>query len=372
MNAPLLSVSRRTRKTPFTKRVNASGVKAYTVYNQMLLPTVFDSVEADYHHLKTHVQVWDVSCERQIEIQGPDAFRLLQMLTPRDLSKLTIGKCMYIPTIDEAGGMLNDPVALKIAEDQYWVSIADSELLLWVKGLAYGMKFDVYVHEPDVYPLAVQGPKADELMARVFGEQVRDIGFFKYARLPFEGQDLIIARSGYSKQGGYEIYVEGQEIGEPLWDALFAAGEDLNVRPGGPNLIERIEAGLLSYGNDMTRNNSPYECGLGNFCQVEKVTGCVGREVLMKIAERGPVRQIRSLSIDGEAVPPCTHSWPVYVDGIVIGRVTSAVWSPDFGTNVALGMIRKPHWDEGTRVEVETPDGMRGATVKEDCFISRS
>ncbi len=204
---PGISLSRRLRRTPFSEGVEAAGVKGYTVYNHMLLPTVFESVEADYHHLKRHVQVWDVACERQVELRGPDAGRLMQMLTPRDLRGMMPGQCYYVPIVDETGGMLNDPVAVKLAEDRWWISIADSDLLYWVKGIANGWRLDVLVDEPDVSPLAIQGPKAEDLMARVFGETVRAIRFFRFGVYQFEGRDLVVARSGYSKQGGFEIYV---------------------------------------------------------------------------------------------------------------------------------------------------------------------
>ncbi len=366
---PQISLSRRLRRTPFSEGVEAAGVKGYTVYNRMLLPTVFESVEADYHHLKKNVQVWDVSCERQVELRGPDAARLMQMLTPRDLRGMLPGQCFYVPIVDETGGMLNDPVAVKLSEDRWWISIADSDLLLWVKGLANGYRLDVLVDEPDVSPLGVQGPKADELMARVFGDRVRDIRFFKFDMFEFEGRDLAVARSGYSKQGGFEIYVEGSDIGMPLWNALFAAGEDLNVRAGCPNLIERIEGGLLSYGNDMTDDNTPHECGLGKFCNTHTAIGCVGRDALLRVAKEGPVQQIRPIAIDGDAVPPCVQPWPVFADGKQVGQVTSAAWSPDFSTNVSIGMVKLSHWDAGTKVEVETPDGMRRATVQGQFWI---
>jgi dimethylsulfoniopropionate demethylase len=366
---PQISLSRRLRRTPFSEGVEAAGVKGYTVYNRMLLPTVFESVEADYHHLKKNVQIWDVSCERQVELRGPDAARLMQMLTPRDLRCMLPGQCFYVPIVDETGGMLNDPVAVKLSEDRWWISIADSDLLLWVKGLANGYRLDVLVDEPDVSPLGVQGPKADELMARVFGDRVRDIRFFKFDMFEFEGRDLAVARSGYSKQGGFEIYVEGSDIGMPLWNALFAAGEDLDVRAGCPNLIERIEGGLLSYGNDMTDDNTPHECGLGKFCNTHTAIGCVGRDALLRVAKEGPVQQIRPIVIDGDAVPPCVQPWPVFSDGKQVGQVTSAAWSPDFATIVSIGMVKLSHWDAGTKVEVETPDGMRGATVQGQFWI---
>ncbi len=360
-----IALSRRLRRTPFSEGVERAGVKGYTVYNHMLLPTVFDSVEADYNHLKNHVQVWDVACERQVELRGPDAGRLMQMLTPRDLRGMLPGQCYYVPIVDETGGMLNDPVAVKLAEDRWWISIADSDLLYWVKAIALGYRLDVLVDEPDVSPLAVQGPKADDLMAKVFGGAVRNLKFFRFGHFDFHGRDLVIARSGYSKQGGFEIYVEGTELGMPLWDALFEAGEALNVRAGCPNLIERIESGLLSYGNDMTDDNTPHECGLGRFCNTQSAIGCIGRDALLRVAKEGPVQQIRAVAIDGDAVPPCDRWWPVFANGRKVGRVSSAAWSPDFEINVAVGMIRMTHWDAGTAVEVETPDGMRTATVRE-------
>jgi len=369
MSAPLLSISRRIRSTPFTRRVEAAGVKAYTVYNRMLLPTVFSTVEDDYHHLKRAVQVWDVSCERQIELNGQDAGKLAQMMTPRDISRLQDDQCVYTPSVDGRGGLLNDPMTMRVGPDRYWISIADSDLLLWVKGLALGSGLNVNVTEPDVAPLAVQGPKADELMARVFGDDVRSIRFFRFARLPFRGRDFIVARSGYSKQGGFEIYVEGNDLAEPLWDALFDAGKDLDVRPGCPNLIERIEGGLLSYGNDMTLENNPYECGLGRFCKPSAAVDCIGRDALLQLERIGPAREMRSFAIDGDAQAPCSDAWRLLSDGKQVGMVTSAVWSPDFETTVGLGIIDASHWKDGTTVEIETLEGMRKARVRARPFI---
>ena len=369
MTQAILSISRRTRRTPFTRRVTSAGVKGYTVYNRMLLPSFFESVEADYHHLKEHVQVWDVACERQVEIRGADAGKLAQLLTPRNLGKLREGRCFYTPVCDDKGGMLNDPLMIKLSDERYWVSIADSDFLLWVKGLSLGLGLDVDVFEPDVSPLAIQGPKSDDLLARVMGEAVREIGFFGYNWFPFMGSRLLVARSGYSKQGGFEIYVAGSDLGEPLWDALFAAGEDLHVRAGCPNLIERIEAGLLSYGNDMTAENTPHECGLGKYCQPELVSDFMGRERILQEAQKGPKQQIRSMAIDGPPLAGTSQPWPLFYKGERVGQVTSAAWSPDFKTNVSLGMVARSYWSEGQHLEVETPDGMRTAVVKAKSFI---
>ncbi|WP_400088476.1 dimethylsulfoniopropionate demethylase [Yoonia sp. R78084] len=364
----VIAPSRRVRRTPFSDGVEAAGVKGYTVYNHMLLPTVFRSVVEDYHHLKAAVQVWDVACERQVELRGPDAARLMQMLTPRDLRGMLPGQCFYVPIVDETGGMLNDPVALKLTEDRWWISIADSDLLFWVKALAYGYRLDVLVDEPDISPLAVQGPLADDLMARVFGDAVRAIKFFRFGWFDFNGVSMAVARSGYSKQGGFEIYVDGTKNGMPLWNALFEAGKDLDVHAGCPNLIERIEGGLLSYGNDMTRENTPHECGLGRFCSTQTAIGCVGRDALLRVAKEGPTQQIRAIAIEGD-IPVCNQVWPLIAKGKRVGQITSAAASPDYGTNVAIGMVRMTHWDEGTQLEVQTQDGPRVATVHEKFWI---
>ncbi|MGV6889305.1 dimethylsulfoniopropionate demethylase [Rhodophyticola sp. SM2404] len=361
-----LSPSRRIRRTPFSDGVEAAGVKAYTVYNHMLLPTVFRSLEEDYHHLKEAVQVWDVACERQVEIRGPDAARLVQMLTPRDLRGMLPGQCYYMPVVDETGGMLNDPVVLKLTEDRWWISLADSDMLLWVKGIAYGYRLDVLINEPDVSPLAVQGPKADDLMADVFGDAIRDLRFFRFGWFTFEGRDMAIARSGYSKQGGFEIYVDGSDIGMPLWNALMEAGKPLDVHAGCPNAIERIESGLLSYGNDMTADNTPHECGLGRFCNTQTAIGCIGRDALLRVSKEGPVKQLRAIAIEGDKIPVCDRPWILTSKGKRVGQVTSAVWSPDFKTNVAVGMVRLTHWDEGSEIEVQLPDETRAATVHEN------
>lgn len=355
-----LSISRRLRRTPFTEGVEAQLVKGYTVYNHMLLPTVFHGLEEDYRHLKSAVQVWDVSCERQVEISGPDADRLVQLLTPRDLSRMADDQCFYIPVVGPDGGMLNDPVALKPDADRWWISIADSDLLFWVMGLAIGRGLNVTVREPDVSPLAVQGPKAENLMARVFGDAVRDIRFFRHKSLSFFGRAFVVARSGYSKQGGFEIYVEGGEMGMPLWHALFEAGRDLDVRAGCPNLIERIEGGLLSYGNDMTASNTPFECGLGKFCT--SASEHVGQVALA--GRRTPERQIRPIVIDGPALTPPREAWQALAGNRNAGQITSAVWSPDVGANIGIGMIEAEFWAPDETFMVATSDGPREARVE--------
>ena len=357
--AAALQVSRRQRATPYTPRVEALGVSGYSVVNHTILPKGFTrSVAEDYWHLKNHVQLWDVGCQRQVELRGADAGRLAQIMTPRDLRAASAGQCLYAPMIDQGGGMLNDPVILKLGDDHFWFSIADADMLLWAKGLALGLDLDVAVDEPDVWPLAVQGPKAEELTVRVFGDRVRGIGFFRFESCAFDGRELVVARSGYSAQGGFEVYVDDFALGARVWDAFWEAGGDLELAPGCPNLIERIEAGLLSYGNEMTRADNPFECGLGRYCRVDGEIDYIGREALQRIAEAGHRREIRGLIFDGGSCPALRHPWPLTLAGRNVGYVTSAAFSPRFEANVALAMLERDCWEPGYQVDVDVGDGI--------------
>lgn len=350
-------MSRRIRRTPFTDKVEFHGVTGFTVVNHTLLPKAFQhSVEEDYWHLRENVQVWDVGCQRQVQISGPDAEKLVQWITPRDLSRATPGKCLYVPLITENAGLINDPVLLKISENKFWLSIADSDVLLWVRGLALGAKLNVEINEPDVWPLAIQGPKSAQVMAEIFGPRIRDIKFFNFGWFNFEDSKQLIARSGYSKQGGFEIYLEGSKYGTRLWETIFEAGKKYNIRPGSPNLIERVEAGLLSYGNEMTLEDNPLECGLSQYCDFSNENDFIGKETLSSIANQGIQRQIRGIRFRGEPMEACSIPWPVTSKKTktVIGKITSGIYSPRLNTNIGLSMIKSDHWDPGTEVCVHT------------------
>ena len=349
MNDKILSISRRTRATPFSRRVEAAGVKGYTVYNHMLLPTFFESNEADYWSLCQDVQVWDVSCERQIEIKGPDSERLIQLMTPRDISKAVIGQGMYAPLCDENGGIVNDPVLIKFANDDWWVSIADSDVRLWARGLALGYGLDVKVREADIWPLAVQGPKAETLVTRVFGDEVPGIRFFRSKMLEFRGRSMMVMRSGYSKQGGFEIYLNDPELAEPLWDELFDKGQDLKVRAGGPNLIERIESGLLSYGNDMNHHHNPFECGLDAFIDLDADIDSISLPALRQV--KGEHKH----QLMGLVFERAVHfdSFTLYANGREVGDVRSQVWSSRHQKHLAMAMMQRDFLGSGTNLEVD-------------------
>ena len=349
---------RRIRTSPYFNKVKAEGISSFSVYNHMLLPKSFAmSIEEAYWHLNTHVQMWDVSVQRQVEIQGPDATRLVQWITPRNLGKATPDRCYYIPVVDQSGGMLNDPVLQMLDQNHYWLSIADSDLLLYIKGLAIAGGFDVIVQEPDVNPLAIQGPKAADVMADLFGEAIRSLKFFHATTVDILGSKQRITRSGFSAKAGYEIYLDDRSLAEPLWDMIQDAGKPYQMAAGGPNLIDRIEAGLLGYGNEMTLENNPLEMGYERFCTLDGSVDCIGLAALQQIQRDGIKRSIRGVKFEGSPCPPCCQPWPVTYQDKKIGQITSAVWSPRFQCNIGLSLIDRGYWHPGQQVDVTLPQG---------------
>ena len=335
--------SRRLRSTPYTSRIENQGVTAYTVYNHMLLPAAFGSLEESCDHLKKNVQVWDVAAERQVEISGKDSAKLIQLMTCRDLSKSKVGRCYYCPIIDENGNLVNDPVILKLAEDRWWVSIADSDVIFFAKGLASGNKFDVKIYEPNVDIFAVQGPKSFDLMEKIFGKKIKDLKFFGFDYFEFNGVKHLIARSGWSKQGGFEVYVENTQSGLQLYDQLFELGKEFNVKPGCPNLIERIESGLLSYGNDFDNNDNPFECGFGKYVNLDTNINFLGKDKLKKIEKEGIKRKLMGVLIETNKINLTTSLNIKDNNNNFIGELRSACYSPHFKKVIGIAMINQPY-----------------------------
>jgi len=345
MKSFLIAKSRRLRGTPYTSRIEKQGVTAYTIYNHMLLPAAFGSIENSYHHLKKHVQIWDVAAERQVEISGKDSAKLVQLMTCRDLSKSKNGRCYYCPIIDDNAGLINDPVVLRLNENKWWISIADTDVILFAKGLAIGNNFDVEIIEPEVDIFAVQGPKSFKLMEKVFGEKITKLKFFGFDYFDFGGAKHLIAQSGWSKQGGYEIYVENTEAGLKLYDHLFEIGKELNVKSGCPNLIERIESGLLSHGNDMDNGDNPYECGFDKYINIDSDVNFLGKEKLKEIKSQGIKKKLMGVTLDIDNISITGSLDLTDQDSNIIGELRSACYSPHFKKVIGIAMMKKSYWD---------------------------
>ena len=364
-----IAKSRRVRSTPYTERIENHGVTAYTIYNHMLLPTAFGSLEDSYHHLKEHVQVWDVAGERQVEISGIDSAKLVQLMTCRDLSKSKVGRCYYCPIIDDNAGLINDPVILKLNDQRWWISIADSDVILFAKGLAIGHKFNVKIVEPNVDILAVQGPKSFKLMEKIFGKKILEMKFFGFDYFEFAGAKHLIARSGWSKQGGFEIYVENTKSGLALYDKLFEVGKEFNVKPGCPNLIERIESALLSYGNDIDNGDNPLECGLDKYVNLDTGAKFIGKEKLIEVKKKGILRKLMGVKIEAKEINLTKSIDLINEQNSKIGELRSGVYSPNFRKVIGIAMLDKPHWEVDQTFKISINDSIFKGKVCDLPFI---
>jgi len=335
----------------------------------MYLPLVYQDLVSDYWHIKKGVTLWDVGCQRQVEITGPDAFKFLQHLTPRNLTNFEIGQCKYAVLTMEDGGILNDPVVLCLGENHFWLSIADRDILLWAKGIAVGFQMQVTIYEPDVSPLAVQGPKSFDVVADLFGDWVRKLRYFWFQETELDGIPLVLARTGWSKQGGYELYLRDGSFGDQLWEIVMEAGRPYNIKPATPSWIERIESGLLNYWDDMDENTNPYEVGLGKFVDLNQEIDFIGKEALKKIKAAGIKRKLVGLEIHSEPLSQQAEPWSIECNGQLVGAITSAVYSPDLDKNIALALVARECADVKTQLLVNMGQNKVGATITPLPFI---
>lgn len=360
----------RLRRTPFFAATQRHGARAYTVYNHMLFPINYGDLEEEYWHLIRHVTVWDVAVERQVEITGPDAFAFTNLLTPRDLSRCAVGQGKYVVITAEDGGVINDPVLLRLGENHFWLALADSDVLLWARGVARHAGLRVTIAEPDVSPLQVQGPKAKEVVRALFGDPVTKLKYYWFLETALDGIPVVVTRTGWSGEVGYEIYLRDGSRGDELWERLMAAGKPHQIRPTGPSDIRRVEAGILNWGADMTLEDNVYEAGLDWLIDDDKGADYIGRAALERVRAAGVTRKLVGIEIAGAPIAFNMTKWPVTAGGAVVGRVTSAVWSPRLERNIGYAMLPIAHTALGAPVEVEIPDvGPRQATVVAKPFV---
>lgn len=344
--------SPRVRASAFYEATIADGVTSFTTYNRMLMPTGFGDPAAEYDRLLNGVAMWDVAAERQVQLQGPDAATLAQILCPRDLTKCVRGQGKYVAICDHNGTLLNDPILLKLADDKYWLSIADSNILFWSRAIAEERGLKVEVTEPDVSPLAIQGPNAEEVVASLFGDWVRNLKYFWFGETELEGIPVAVARSGWSKQGGFEIYLMDDSKGTALWNLVKEAGQPWNIGPGNPNNAERVESGLLSWGTDTDELTNPYEVRMGRYVDLDVPEDTIGLKALRRIKEEGPTRHQLGIIMDDDHAPDMLIRWCTLLkDGTDIGHLTNLVRSPRLGKIIGLALV-STQYGPGDKVSV--------------------
>ena len=346
------------RKSPYFDATVRWGAKGFSVYNHMYIPRDFGDPVQNFWNLVNDAILCDVAVERQVEITGPDAAQFVQLLTPRNLSECAVGQCKYVLITDENGGVLNDPVLLRLAENHFWLSLADSDILMWAKGVAVNSGLDVNLSEPDVSPLQLQGPKSGDIAKAIFGERIDGLKYYWLEEFELNGIPLIISRTGWSSELGYEIYLRDGSRGNELWNHIMETGKPMGLVPGHTSTIRRIEGGMLSYQADMDYTVNPFELGLGRLVDLEMDADFIGKEALKKIKSDGIKRSQVGIEISCTPLKhPNTSYWPIMVESEEVGYITSAVYSPRLDKNIALAMMDVNHSAIDTAAETTTPEG---------------
>ena len=358
------------RKSPYFDATVRWGAKDFSVYNHMYIPRDFGDPEQNFHNLINEAILCDVSVERQVEITGPDAYKFVQLLTPRDLTKLSIGQCKYILIVNNEGGILNDPVLLRLGENHFWLSLGDSDILLWAQGVAVNSGLDVIINEPDVSPLQLQGPKSAKIMQNLFGDEILDLKYYWLREIELENIPLVVSRTGWSSEFGYELFLRDGSKGDLLWEKIMAAGKNFGLKPGHTSSIRRIEGAMLSYHADADIHTNPFEVGLDRLVSFNTDIDYVGKEALKKIKTEGIKRKQIGLILNCDPLKgPNTTFWEIIKDNKIIGKVTSAVYSPRLKKNIALAIISIGESKIGTIIDVKTSDSVIKGTIVEKPFF---
>jgi len=361
--APAISINPRVRKSPYFDATMRYGARAFTVYNHMYMPTSYGDTVDEYWRLVTDVTLWDVSCQRQIEITGPDALQFMELLTPRDLSNCPPHRCLYIILSDQDGGTVNDAVLMRLAEDQFWLSPGDGDVLLWAQGVAVHSGLDVKIIEADVCPLQLQGPKSPHVAYKLFGDAALDLGYYHVAELELGGIPVALSRTGWSGELGYEIYLRDHIHGDELWETIMDAGREFNIAPAAPNMIRSIEGGILSYVSDIRHEDNAYTIGLGRLVNLDKKAHFIGREALRKIHADGYHRRLVGVEIEADPVLHNESFWRVLVDDEIVGHVSRCAFSPRLEKNIGFANVPEELTEIGTELVVKTPGGPAPALV---------
>ena len=358
------------RKSPYFDATVRWGAKDFSVYNHMYIPRDFGDPEQNFHNLINEAILCDVSVERQVEITGPDAYKFVQLLTPRDLTKLSIGQCKYVLIVNNEGGILNDPVLLRLGENHFWLSLGDSDILLWAQGVAINSGLNVKINEPDVSPLQLQGPNSAKIMQNLFGDEILDLKYYWLREIELENIPLVVSRTGWSSEFGYELFLRDGTKGDLLWEKIMAAGKDFGLKPGHTSSIRRIEGAMLSYHADADIHTNPFEVGLDRLVSFDTDIDYVGKEALKKIKTEGIKRKQIGLILDCDPLKgPNTTFWEITKDNKIIGKVTSAVYSPRLKKNIALAFISIGESKIGNIIDVKTSSSVIKGTIVEKPFF---
>lgn len=360
----------RLRRSPFYAAEQQYGPRGYTVYNHMLFPTNYDDFEAEYWHLLNHVTLWDVAVERCLEVSGRDGFRLAQMMTPRDLSACAVGQAKYVLLCDAGGGILNDPVMTRMGENRFWFALASSDAMFYAMGLAARAGLEVEIREAEAHPLQIQGPRSPDVVRALFGDGILDLKYYYFRETRVKDIPVIVTRTGWTSEVGYEVYLLDATRGTDLWQEILRAGAPFDIRPTGPSDIRRIEGGIFNWGADMTYEHNPFELGLERLVDFGVGSACVAMDALQRIRDRGVTRRISGIEIDGAPFPALNYTkWPAQAGDQEVGPVTSAIYSPRLKKNIGYCWLPTALATPGNLITVASEWGTRTARVTALPFV---
>jgi glycine cleavage system aminomethyltransferase T len=372
----LVQSGARNRRTPYYEATQKYGPKGFTVYNHMYFPIRFDTFENEFQTLLNHVTIWDVSVERCLEISGPDGFRFAQLMTPRDLSTCAVGQAKYVLVCDSDGGIINDPVLTRMDENTFWFALASSDTLLFARGLKNAYPdLDVTIREADVAPLQVQGPRSKDLMVNLLGEGILDLKYYWWTSAEIAGVPVVVTRTGWTSEIGYEVYTTDTSRGNDVYEAIMKAGHEFGIKPTGPSDIRRIEGAIFNWGADMTYENNAFEMGMERLVDLDSLAddACISAAAYRRIREEGVDRRINGVELDGDPFPTLnTVKWPASSEGALVGKVTSAIYSPRLDRNIGYCWLPSALSEIGATVRVDTEFGEREATVVQMPFVDPS
>ena len=379
-DVPKIHMYTRIRKSPYFYASRRHGVQSYSVCNRMYHPRHYDSPIAEYWKLINDVTLWDVGVERQVEITGPDAFEFTNLLTTRDLTKCQVGQCKFAIMTDADGGIINNPVLLRLDENHFWLSVADGDVLLWAKGVAVSSGMDVRITEPDVAPMQIQGPKSKDLMVDLVGDDILDLRYYFMSRFKLDDMNVVVSRTGYTGEVGYEIYLwNASGDAMKLWDTILEAGKRHNLAVIGPSQIRRVEAGILSWGSDIALDNNlfsdyeflnPYEAGLEYTVELDQEADFIGKDALRRIQAEGVKRKVVGVEVEGDPIIGYIEDYLMVVEnGTQIGQVSSVFYSPRLKKNIGYALVPIEYADLGTDLTVRSDIGETKVTVVKKPFI---
>lgn len=352
------------KRSPYFQSTLRAGCRAYDIYNKMYLPAEYDDPDVEYRALNEAVTLWDVGVERTVQVSGPDADRLIDLVTCRDLTRCAVKQAKYMLVTSPDGGIVNDPVLLHVDENVWWMQLADSDAGLYTLGVLAQSRLDAEVSYPDVHPVQVQGPLSARTLEKLVGPAIYDLRYYWCDRFEVAGIPVVISRTGWSAVPGFEVNLLDSTRGADLWDAIMAAGEEFSIRPIAPNEARRIEAGIFNWGSDITLRDTPFHVmGLERLVE-EQPQDYIGKAALERVRREGVDRRLVGIEFDGDRpLPGIAQSWPASHDGREVGRVTAAVWSPGLERNIGYVWVPIELAQPGTELEVDSEHGpMSGRT----------